>query len=389
LGEAYHALGGDYYSLYYNPAGIGLARGIRVDGGLSHRTIQIDTRYYGTASRIDVGSTGLDALGVTYAVPVEQGNLVFAVGTHRVRDLDNRYLLRGFNTSADPLIGETDVWSRDTYRGSLYAYAFGASVETAQGFYFGGSLEVLSGSNSFSYILDAQDFDDIWLDWQGIFREDSIEYTYRSKGLRIGLGGLWRPNSHFSFGGSVRLPARINITEDWFQSDITYYDDQTSETTWDESGVFEYEFELPFELGFGGALSVGALTFVGSGSIVDYTQSDYSPLPEDGFDVEYFANNYQALWRWAGGMELTAPNGYALRAGYQWAPLQFQPIGQTITQNREVYSVGLGIPFDRTLRMDLAYRLSKWDLLQTDAFSEVIRERFESGQFFISFGYRF
>ena len=384
LGEAYYALGGDYYSLYYNPAGIGLARGIRLDGGLSHRTTTVSTRYYGTPSTIDVGSTGLDALGLTYALPTEQGNLVFAAGAHRVRDLDTRYQVRGFNTSDDPLIGETDVWSRNTDRGALYAYALGISVEASQGFFFGASVEALSGSNSYNYVLDASDTDDLWQDWKGILREDGIEYTYRSRGLRLGLGGLWRPNGVLSIGGSVRLPARVKITEDWFESDITYYDDDTSEVTWEDSGVFTYDFELPFEFGVGGALSLGALTIAGGGSRVDYTQAEYSKAPYDGFDPDFFANNYKALWQWGGGVELTTPSGHALRAGYQWAPLQFQPLGQQITQNREVYSLGVGVPFDRSLRMDVAYRYAKWDLLTAET-----RERFKNGQFLISFGYRF
>ena len=384
LGEAYYALGGDYYSLYYNPAGIGLARGIHVDGGFAHRSTTVNTRYFGTPSSINVGSTGLDAMGMTYALPTDRGSLVFAVGAHRIRDLDNRYHVEGFNTSDDPLIGETYVWSRNTDRGSLYAYALGVSVETTKGFYFGASLEALSGTNSYNYILDASDDDDIWLDWAGMYREDGIDYTYRSRGLRIGLGGLWQPSPLLSLGGSIRLPARVDITEDWYEYDETYYDDDTWEVTWDESGVFEYNFELPFEFGIGGAVTLGGLTVTGGGTYVDYSQSEYSKPPYDDFDPDFFANNYKALWRWGGGVEFAAPGGYALRAGYQWAPLQFHPAGQQVTRDREVYSVGLGIPFDRSLRMDLAYQQSSWDLI-----TDISRDRFKSGRFMFSFGYRF
>ena len=389
LGEAYYALGGDYYSLYYNPAGIGLARGTRVDGGIAHRTSRISTRYFGNDSAVDIGSTGLDALGMTYAFPVERGNLVFAVGAHRVRDLDARYRVEGFNTTADSLIGETWVFSQDTDRGSIYAYSIGVAVEAAEGFLVGASLEAISGSNSYNFLLDATDTDAIWVGWDGIIRDDGIEYTYRSKGLRLGLGGLWQPAPALSVGGSIRLPSRVKVTEDWYEFDEQFFDDGTSSITWDENGVFSYEFELPAEFGFGAAFSAGALKLMGGGLLVDYRDSEYSVAPYDGYDLNFFLDNYVRRWRWSGGVEVTAPNGYALRAGYQWAPILFQPLSREITRNREIFSVGLGIPFDRSLRMDVAYRYSTWDAINWINAVDGIREEHRNGQFFISFGYRF
>ncbi len=386
LGEAYFAHGGDFYSLYYNPAGLGLAGGIRVDGSITHRRSRVDTRYFGTPAFADVNASGLDALGMTYAFPTMRGSMVFAVGASRLRDLDGRYIVEGFNTTDHDWLGDTWIWARDIDRGSVYAYTAGLAIETAPGFFVGGSLEAISGRNSYSYLLEAYDDDDNWESYSGHTWDDGIDYTYRSRGLRLGVGGLWRPGSALQLGGAVRLPAYVKITEDWFQSQVVYLEDGTTddERGYYDSGVYDYEIRLPLEAGFGGMLHIGALRLYGSGTWLDYTQSEYTKPPYDGYDEGFFADNYRTQWNWSGGVEVLTPQGIALRAGYQWSPLAYRPTGLQVITDREVYSVGLGIPVERGTSLDLAYRATSWE-----TFTDEVNERWRSGQILISFGYRF
>lgn len=384
LGEAYHALGGDIHSLYYNPAGLGLAKGLSIEGGMVHRSTSLNTRYFGSPSTSQVFSTGLDALGVVYEVPTERGSLVFAFGAHRLRDLDNRYKIEGYNTSLDPDLGETWIWARDTDRGSLFGYCAGVSMEVARGFFLGTSLESISGTNSYTYLLEAYDTEDIWTPYDGHTWDDGIDYTYRSRGLRIAVGGLWRPVNLISFGGSIRFPSSVQITEDWYQSEVLYYDDGTSEVTYEDSGIYDYYLRLPFELGVGAAMNLLGLTLTGGGSYYDYSQSWYSRAPYDGYDSDFFAENYKPYWLLGGGIEIRALGGAAVRAGYQWAPLQFQPAGLQIRSNREIYSFGVGWVIGNTVNIDFAYRNARWETLLDST-----RERWNSGRFLLSFGYRF
>jgi hypothetical protein len=269
-----------------------------------------------------------------YAVPTDRGSLVFAFGAHRLRDLDNRFKVEGYNTSTDPDLGDSWIWARDTDRGSLYGYSAGVSMEVARGFFLGTSLEAISGTNSYAYLLEAYDTEDVWTPYDGHTWDDGIDYTYRSRGLRISLGGLWKPIGLFSFGGNVKLPASIQITEDWYQSEVLYYDDGSSEVTYDESGIYDYKLELPFELGVGAAVHLWGITLSAGGTYHDYSQSWYSRPPYDGFDPDYFAENYKPYWQVGGGIEIRAVGGAAVRAGYRRSPLQFQPVGLQIRSDR-------------------------------------------------------
>jgi hypothetical protein len=386
LGEAYFAHGGDFYSLHYNPAGLGLATGIRMDGSITHRRTRVDTRYFGTATQADVNSTGLDALGLSYAFPTVRGAMVFGLGATRLRDLDGRYRLSGYNTSDHEWLGETWVEACDLDRGSVYAYTLGLAVESSPGLYLGCSLEAISGRDSYHYQLDAYDTEDVWTPYDGHTWDDGIDYTYRSRGLRLGLGGLWRPLALLQIGAAVRLPAYVKINEDWYQSQTVYLDDGTTdpESEYFDQGIFSYELRLPLEAGVGGVLRLGALGLYGSGTWIDYTQSEYTKAPYDGYDEEYFAENYRPCWMLSGGVEVGTPQGIALRAGYQWAPLLFRPSDLSVILEHEVYSVGLGLPVSRETTLDLAYRLAQWETRSTE-----VGERWRSGQFLISFGYRF
>lgn len=384
LGEAYYALGGDIHSLYYNPAGLGLVQGTWLEGGMAHRATTLNTRYFGSQTNSEVSSTGLDALGIVYAIPTEKGSLVFAFGAHRLRDLDNRYKKEGYNTSADPDLGETWIEARDSDRGSLYGYSAGVAMEVARGLFLGTSLEAISGSNTYSYLLDAYDTEDVWTPYDGHRWDDGTEYTYRSRGLRIAFGGLWRPVSLFSLGGTIKFPSSVEITENWYQSEILYYDDGTSEITYDDSGVYDYYLELPFEFGVGAALHLLGVTITGGGSYYDYSQSWYSRAPFDSYDSDFFAENYKPHWQLGGGIEFRIPGGASLRAGFRQAPLQFQPAGLQIASNREIYSFGLGWLIGNTVNVDIAYRTARWETLL-----DTTRESWESGQFLMSFGYRF
>ena len=384
LGEAYQAIGGDFYSLYYNPAALGLARGIRVDGSLTHRSSTVQTRYFGGPSSADLSSTGLDALGVVYPIPTRQGSLVFALGAYRVRDLDSRYKVEGYNTSDDPDLGESWIWARDVDRGALYGYSAGVSVELARGFFLGGSLQATSGTNDYQYLLMATDTEDVWTPYEGHDWDDGIEYSYRGTGLRMTVGGLWQPVRAFSVGASIRLPHQVEITEHWYQSEVLYYDDGTSELTQDESGVFSYRLRIPSEFELGAALTLGGVTLTGGGRYVDYGEAEYSKPPYDGFPVDYFVENYEPLWTWGGGAEMALPGGLRVRGGYQWAPLLFRPAGVDVPRDREHYTLGVGLPIDPAIALDLTYVQTRWETL-----SGTTSERWKDGRFVVSFGYRF
>jgi len=384
LGEAYHAIGGDIHSLYYNPAGLGLAKGLRIEGGISHRTTALDTRYFGNEATSKVFSTGLDNLGLVYAIPTDQGSLVFALGAHRLRDLDNRYRLEGYNTSDDPDLGETWIEATDSDRGALYGYAAGVAVEVSRGTFVGFTLEAINGSNSCTYLLDAYDTDNVWTPYDGHRWDDGIDYTYQSRGLRMSFGTLWSPVRGISFGGTIRMPSEIEISEDWYQSEVLYYDDDTSELTYEDDGIYSYSLNLPFEFDLGAALSIAGVTLAGSASYNDFSQASYSKPPYDGFDPDFFANNYKPQWKVGGGMELAVPGGLAFRAGYQWSPLLFQAVGEDIARNREIFSAGIGVPMGDLIHIDMTYRSAQWET-GFGATSEVWR----NGHFILSFGYRF
>ena len=384
MGEAYHAIGGDIHSLYYNPAGLGLVKGLSIEGGISHRSTVLDTRYFGTESSSKVFSTSLDNLGLVYSIPTERGSFVFALGAHRLRDLDNRYRLEGYNTSDDPDLGETWIEASDTDRGSLYGYAAGVAIEVSRGTFIGFSLETISGTNSYTYLLDAYDTENVWTPYDGHRWDDGIDYTYQSRGLRMAFGTLWSPVRGISFGGSIRLPTNIEITEEWYQSEVLYYDDATSELTYEDDGLYTYALQIPFEFDLGAALSVAGVTLSGSASFNDYSQAWYSKAPYDGFDPDFFVNNYEPQWKLGGGMEFAVPGGVAIRAGYQRSPLLFQAVGGEIVRNREIYSAGIGLPMGDLIHLDLTYRTAQWET-GMGATSEIWR----NGQFIMSFGYRF
>lgn len=405
LGNAFTGVADDYSAIYWNPAGLAQIKMNEVYVSLHNFNTRDKVNYLGTATSGSRSFTKFNSFGFAYPFPVKRGSLVLALGYQRINDLDGYteftgYLPDGvsnnlgFNIKNE--LGDFGLleFDRDfqqkqaiSNEGQMSQWSIGAAIDLSSRFSAGLTLTLHRGRSEYALDYSQDDINtknsyDI-LDQNGNVTEQFFYnyYDFHQKvssdysGFEAKFGGLIRLNEQLRLGGAITFPMTLNVDEDWSYSDELSYDIiknqinyQYTETTIDESGVFDYNIKVPFQFSAGASYQTQLFLISGTIEYNDWSQLKYE-MPEDRDPLDYedllaqnkiFREDFRPVLSYALGGEVNLFNSLlSLRGGYRYAPSPLKDADKKY--DKQYFSAGLGFRIDQSSVVEASYTLGLWE----------------------------
>jgi long-subunit fatty acid transport protein len=412
MGSAYTGVANDYSAIVFNPAGLAQIRRMEFNAGFNYNSYNSNASYLSTAQQDNITQTGFQNIGFVFPFPTYQGSFVIAGGYNRQANFGAIQNVNAFN----PTQSIADSWVRspsdvsdlafgvgllDTARGGAFIrsqdprdltganvrqrsrtledggrsnYSLAMAVELAPAIYFGATLNISSGSYSFSRSFREDDVNNVYSRWNNLELTDNITTSF--SGWNTKLGVLYTASNNLRLGLTVETPTFLSLTDRFttrltsafssppfpndppFATRVNFSDEYPEET-------FSYRLRTPFVFGAGVSFEESFLTLSGQVNFTDWTQLRYST--DDGgntFDEQnqLFRTEFRQSLDFAlGGEARLATLPVRLRGGYnvQYSPYKFRDNAGTIPTNwddaRKTWSVGVGLLLRQTLTIDVAY----------------------------------
>ncbi len=407
MGNSYLTRNGDYSAMVFNPAGLALSQHSQLTGSFYHRFYENGSTFFGNESYKKNSVTGLNQLGYLYKAPTTRGSLVYGFGYQTDKDFTSSLNFNGFNPNKNSMIQDltaknddvpyllglsypiTDVdnnYIKDTTHinghlgqsgtifeeGGINRYSFGAGIEVAEGAYFGGSLNYLSGN----YSNNREYFED---DWDGIYTKptdvndpntqnfktfylnDVISWDMHAWEFRFGFIVDWL--NFIRIGGSTKLPTTFNIKEKYYlKANSEFGNNYFIDITPSESNI-EYRIKTPLEFSLGASVDLHLLSINAQATFIDYSQMEFSGDLETWKIKEnnrIIKDNFNATLNLNFGAELKIPfTEIRTRAGIMYFPSPYKEDPKNF--DKIFLNAGFGIVVSEALKFDVAYSYGFWD----------------------------
>jgi len=408
MGGAYIGVSDDYTSLYWNPAGLGQMRRMELNLGFSHNLVNTEATFFGNTESDETSFSRLNSLGFVLPVPTYQGSLVFGIGYNKIRDFDNAFSLKGFNTQYAALYDliyddiheifsdeanqwrwlETTVYDNVLQNqqilesGSLNNWSIGGAIEVQKDFFLGATIDFTSGTDDYSMTLEEFDSKNIH---EGFVVDslisdlDNHSYTmnavskYSATGLK--LGALYRSGKALRIGATVGIPKTQTIKENWkwdheIHFDPDEYGDIPAPLTFDNEGQYEYKFQEPYSFGVGASFNLFDFLLLSADmEYRDWSQAKFkTDPPYGGTQTEANLNikeNLKDVTKIHLGAEMFIPLLKArVRAGFFRDPSPYKAAGELIDKN--FLSAGVSFMLDRQVMADFGWIRGAWKDETTD-----------------------
>lgn len=410
LGGAFGALGADFSTLSYNPAGIGLYKSSEMSITPSLVIGKTEATFNGSF-RDDLKYTfNLGSVGIVMATnPVSRNqqsmwkNVQFGFGVNRMANFNNRIMIEGDNNESSFLTPYRDV-AQGVAPQDLGAYNTGLAYDADLLFLQTGdstnwnyridlpnggvnqrkSVETKGSLNEMVFTLGANYGDKLYLgatvgvpyirytetstftetDEEGnsdylksYTRTDNLETS--GTGINFKFGLIYRATDFLRIGGAIHTPTfYTGMADNWDASIKSYFDDGSSLTARSPEGFYEYELTTPMR-------AIGSLGFIiGKAGLIsaDYEYVDYASARLRAVDYDFNGENEAIRDNY-----LVAHN---LRFGTEWryGSLNFRG-GYNISANpyrygtdatNSSFSLGLGIR-EKNFFIDMAWVHSNMD----------------------------
>ncbi len=413
MGGAFGALGGDFSSLGYNPAGIAVFRTTELTLTPSFSMDNVSSQYYGTESSDSKYSLGMYNIGfiASFNRDNESGwvGTNFGVGYNRYNNFNRNQVIEGVNFDSSiadyfidgpygadgqhpealdafwerlafdtyiidtvpgyydfyetpVMLGQTqrEIISKSGHTGEWLA-SFGANYNHK--LYLGAAL----GIESVDYTRNSNynEFDDLDLS-----NFDQLLFTRnlstRGRGYSFKMGAIFRPVGMLRLGGAIHLPTFYTLTDEydhemksWFDTGEHYHAVPTT-AEGDPIGprVKEYSLTTPFR-------AIGGVGFMLPGELgvisVDYEYIDYTTMrlreTDGGYDFHYENQVIQDVYRPTGNLRAGAEirlGMFMLRGGYSLYGSPFASGQMNEDAGYTSYSGGIGFR-EGSFYIDLGY----------------------------------
>ena len=382
MGGAFLAVADDFTTLYWNPAGLAQIRKFELFSSLSHNEGNAETEFTrGRATEANKSTTRPNSIGLVYPLYANRGGFAFALGYNRPQNFDSEVTIRGVDPSSGSVFSGFDVAETTANSGGMGIWSFGMGVFISKNILLGGSIDFWHGSSFKELNSAAEDINRIDPEVASFAFHDTVDRDYSGLSGRIGV--LAFAGENVTLGGTITLPAALEVNEVWEQQTIVQFDDGEEDVEGDGGSIL-YDIERPFEFGGGVAIKLleKRLTLAGDVQFTDWTQTEYNPLPAD--DVyNNFSRFYDSTIQVRVGTEYRIPGiETSMRMGYFSDPIPFQD--REIDNNRDFLTIGVGKIFDQIIKIDIAYMRGSWE--QSDS---SLTESQTTNRVFVSAGYRY
>ncbi len=447
-GGAFGALGGDFSSLYTNPAGIGIYRSNEFTITPSFNFTAVESGFRGSLQEDINYDFSLGNLGFVFAFNdpnqlKESGWMGFQIGfgINQIANFNSRKIYEGFNTDnslmsvfLEKATEETNFNSTmhpssflDDYTTGLAWDVWLLGLDSINNEYFidmpkdvlqrritntSGSIREMSltlGTNYSNklYLGASLGFPIVRFEEDYTFTEENstgIESEFNSlefgeslittgTGFNLKVGVIYRATDMIRLGAALHTPTFYTFDDEWsthMESDLVNFGKREKSSP---SLLYEYELNTPLRL----TGSLG-LVFGTSGLLsLDYEYADYTQMrlrsSQDPYTQENrnISNNFlsQHIIRAGGEYRL---NPIILRAGYALHTNPYRP--EINNLERTTISAGIGIR-EKNYFVDFGYYITQYseDFFQyfnfTEDRSSVIEYDYSRQGFMMTVGFRF
>ena len=382
MGGAFLAVADDFTTLYWNPAGLAQIRKFELFGGLSHSERNVETEFTrGRATEADYSKTRPNSIGLVYPLYANRGGFALALGYNRPQNFDAEVAIQGLDPSSGSVFSGFDVDETVSNSGGMGIWSFGMGVFISKNILLGGSIDFWHGSSVNELNSAAADVNNIDPEIKSFAFHDTLDRDYSGLSGRVGV--LAFAGENVTLGGTVTLPADLEVSEVWEQQTIVQFDNGEEDMDGDGGSIL-FDIKRPFEFGGGVAIKLleKRLTLAGDMQFTDWTQTEYDPLPADDAQNN-FNRYYDSTMQVRVGAEYRIPGIEAsVRVGYFRDPIPFQE--RDIDNDRDFLTIGAGKIFDRIIKIDIAYMRGSWEQS-----SNSLSESQTSNRVFVSAGYRY
>jgi long-subunit fatty acid transport protein len=343
LGGAFIAIADDVTAIYWNPAGLGQLTGIQVHADYRFQAdsredfaAEVQPDVFQSQQRYDVTGNQFQSVGGSFAIERKTYAIVPAFSFQRLSSIGPERTLKetaGLVSFIDPrhlVFTQSQGDYQEKFQGGEDELAFGMGVKIHQHFFFGGSLNFLTGGVDTRLTGDFHDNFIPGIDQPNVRRDYNLQQSTEDNlsGFYFRTGILYATPA-WSVGGYVRLPYTR-------KSDISLVRRGTLSTNGalsqlDETATAKSEANVPTE--FGGAIAFRAAQrylITGSVAYADWTSSELTIsnssnnllIPETTVSYPTLrptAGAQHSLLQLRAGTEYMIAgnilNGFALRAG--------------------------------------------------------------------------
>ncbi|MEW6468854.1 MAG: hypothetical protein AB1458_08020 [Bacteroidota bacterium] len=399
MGGAFGALGADFSSLSFNPAGIALYRKgeLTFTPTLYHATT--NSTYYGNTLADDKYNFNFNNFGLVLAA-TDDGEkalwkgIAMGFGYNRLANYHNRVYFEGVNDQSSLLDvfaanaqNQTDIEALDPFGSQLAFYTGVIDTSSAGNYYtvipnYGErqimSLESRGSMGEILFTLGGNYMDKLYIGGTFFFPSvrftqsstyiESVEndslygfesYSYNSdlstsgSGYGFKFGMIYRPVDWLRIGGAVHTPAILKMSDTYSNSMTSNFSSGTYSAA-SPTGAFDYTLTTPMRA----MASMGFIINKFAAVNVDYEFVDYSESRLNSPTYKYVNENkairdkYTATSNVRAGAEFRL-KPLSIRAGWAYYGSPYQP-GVKNDGSRSSYTFGLGFR-DQIMYVDLAY----------------------------------
>ena len=382
MGGAFLAVADDFTTLYWNPAGLAQIRKFELFGSLSHSGQNIETEFTrGRTAAAEESQTHPNSIGLVYPLYASRGGFAFGLGYNRPQNFGSEVVIQGLDPSSGSVFSGFDVDETTSNSGGMGIWSFGMGVFISKNILLGGSIDFWQGSSFDELNSAAEDISNIDPEIKSFAFHDTVDRGYSGLSGRVGV--LAFAGENVTLGGTVTLPADLEVNEVWEQQTIVQFDDGEEGVDGDGGSIL-FDIKRPFEFGGGVAIKLleKRLTLAGDMQFTDWTQTKYNPLPAD--DVKNnFNRYYDSTIQVRVGAEYRIPViETSVRVGYFRDPIPFRD--RDINSDRDFLTIGVGKIFDQIIKIDIAYMRGSWSQS-----GNLLSESQTSNRVFVSAGYRY
>lgn len=428
MGGAYVGVADDFFSTYWNPAGLGQIHQFEMIGGFDNVNVSNDALYLNSVQNYTNSVTNLGSIGVVFPMPTRQGSLVFAIGYNRPQDFTMAVSAGGYNSVSsvtnsmyvDPssIGGDMayNLYLEDTLgnirvrgnvnqaatileEGRLGDWAFAGAIEAAKDLFLGASLDLYTGNYSYNREVNEIDSRGYYRNyqegnqsgWQGLNLVSTLTQDVSGVGAKLGL--LYRLRDVARFGFAIKTPSILSVKESWSDRGTAYFD--TGTPTDQVDGTQEYDIVTPFQFSGGVSVTLAQLLLSASAEITDWSQMKFENSQDEAIENDNntaIKNLFRSTVNLRAGAEFTIPEtDLKLRAGYANLPSPYK--GDPSSFAQQYLTFGAGYTIDNTLDLDVAYMrgwTNNYDYLYGgEADGTRIDEKIKTNNLMFTVSYRF
>jgi len=395
VGNSFGAFGGDFSSIYTNPAGLGIYRKSEFAFTPSFSLFNFKSEYFGQKSedystRFGINHLGFvitsnsfdnNSMGITFAFGYIKQNLY---NTNRIISGKNNYtsLSDYFMTYAegktvdelDPfyewvaydayIIDEYEpgkyetpvpvpIYQRKTFDvgGGLSEYSTALAFNFENNLYFGLSFSLFNYNYNETKKHYEEDIDNLSDFNHFTFTED---LQSKGTGLSARLGVISRPVDFFRIGFSASLPIVLKVKDRFTTSMISYFDNGSKYEGYPQDydgnkidyNISEYKMVSPLKLALASGLQISNFALIG-GEIeyIPYSMMrlrSIDPSIDFTFDNQSITDIFKNVFNFKLGGEIRFGN-IQLRSGFNYYPSPYKEGELNENMYRILVSGGIGI----------------------------------------------